>query len=153
MFFWNTLVFFYDPTYVGNLTSGSSAFSKSSLNAWKFLVHLLLKLSLKDFEHYIPLGSVFMLWPALTNNTWWNDSMPVLNLSFKRPIVFGFHFVEMQSPCEKSKSWLPQRKLPHGSQTSAQWQPRSTPSFENEVCLDIQPQLCHHMPGQRQPCE
>ena len=35
--------FFYDPTDVGNLTSGSSAFSKSSLNIWKFSVHLLLK--------------------------------------------------------------------------------------------------------------
>ena len=40
----------YDPTDLGNLISGSSAFSKSSLNIWKFLVHILLKLSLKDFE-------------------------------------------------------------------------------------------------------
>ena len=40
--------FFYDPMDVGNLISGSSAFSKSSLNIWKFLVHVLLKLSLKD---------------------------------------------------------------------------------------------------------
>ena len=37
---------------VDNLISGSSAFSKSSLNIWKFLVHILLKLSLNDFEHY-----------------------------------------------------------------------------------------------------
>ena len=44
--------FFCDPVDVGNLISGSSAFSKSSLNIWKFLVHVLLKLSLKDFEHY-----------------------------------------------------------------------------------------------------
>ena len=36
---------------VGNLISGSSAFSKSSLYIWKFLVHMLLKASLKDFEH------------------------------------------------------------------------------------------------------
>ena len=43
--------FFYDPTDVGNLTSGSSAFSKSSLNIWKFPVHVLLKPSLEDFEH------------------------------------------------------------------------------------------------------
>ena len=42
--------FFYDPKNVCNLISGSSAFSKSSLNIWKFLVHILLKLSLKDFE-------------------------------------------------------------------------------------------------------
>jgi len=41
--------FFYDPTDVGNLISGSSAFSKS---IWKFLVHVLLKPSLENFEHY-----------------------------------------------------------------------------------------------------
>ena len=44
--------FFYDPTDVGNLISGSSAFSKSSLNIWMFSVHILLKPSLKNFEHY-----------------------------------------------------------------------------------------------------
>ena len=44
--------FFYDPTDVGNLISGSSAFSKSSLNIWKFPVHVLLKPGLEDFEHY-----------------------------------------------------------------------------------------------------
>ena len=45
--------FFYDPTDVGILISGSSAFSKSSLYIWKFLVQILLKPSLKDFEHYL----------------------------------------------------------------------------------------------------
>ena len=45
--------FFYDPVDVGNLISGSSAFSKSSLNIWKFMVHVLLKPGLKDFEHYL----------------------------------------------------------------------------------------------------
>ena len=44
--------FFYDPTDVDNLISGSSAFSKSSLNIWKFLVHILLKPGLENFEHY-----------------------------------------------------------------------------------------------------
>ena len=44
--------FFCDPVDVGNLISGSSAFSKSSLYIWKFLIHALLKPSLKDFEHY-----------------------------------------------------------------------------------------------------
>ena len=52
MFFWNSLAFFYDPTDIGNLISGSSAYSKSSLNIWKFLVHVLLKPSLENFEHY-----------------------------------------------------------------------------------------------------
>ena len=46
--------FFDDPTDVGNLISGSSAFSKSSLNFWKFMVHLLLKPDLENFEHYFP---------------------------------------------------------------------------------------------------
>ena len=44
--------FFDDPTDVGNLISGFSAFSKSILYIWKFLVRVLLKHSLKDFEHY-----------------------------------------------------------------------------------------------------
>ena len=45
--------FFYDPADSDNLISGSYAFSKSSLNIWKFSVHILLKYSLKDFEHYL----------------------------------------------------------------------------------------------------
>ena len=44
--------FFEDPAEVGNLISGSSAFSKSSLNMWKFMVHVLLKPDLEKFEHY-----------------------------------------------------------------------------------------------------
>ena len=44
--------FFNNPTEVGNLISGSSAFSKSSLNIWKFSVHVLLKPCLENFEHY-----------------------------------------------------------------------------------------------------
>ena len=44
--------FFGDPTDVGNLNSGSSAFSKSSLNIWKFVVHVLLNPGLENFEHY-----------------------------------------------------------------------------------------------------
>ena len=45
--------FFYDPVNVGNLISGSSAFSKSSLYVWKFLIYRLLKPSLENFEHYL----------------------------------------------------------------------------------------------------
>ena len=43
---------FNDPADVGNLNSGSSAFSKSSLKIWKFTVHVLLKPGLENFEHY-----------------------------------------------------------------------------------------------------
>ena len=44
--------FFNDPVNVSNLISGSSVFSKTSLNIWKFMVHVLLKLGLENFEHY-----------------------------------------------------------------------------------------------------
>ena len=44
--------FFDDPADVGNLNSGSSPFSKSSLNIWKFMVHVLLKPGFENFEHY-----------------------------------------------------------------------------------------------------
>ena len=44
--------FFDDPVDVGNLISGSSAFSKSSLNIWKLMVHVMLKPGLENFEHY-----------------------------------------------------------------------------------------------------
>ena len=47
------ILFFCDLTDVGNLLSGSSAFSKSSLYVWKISVHILLKPSLNDFEHYL----------------------------------------------------------------------------------------------------
>ena len=44
--------FFNDPADVGDFISGSSAFSKSSLNIWKFIVHILLKPGLENFERY-----------------------------------------------------------------------------------------------------
>ena len=54
--------FFNDSTDVGNLTSDSFAFSKFSLNIWKFMVHVLLKPGLENFEHYL---SIQALWVAL----------------------------------------------------------------------------------------
>ena len=50
--------FFSDPADVGNLISGSSAFSKLSLNIWKFTVHVLLKLRLENFEHYFEMSEM-----------------------------------------------------------------------------------------------
>ena len=44
--------FFYDPVDVGNITSDSSVYSKSSLNVWELFVHILLKPSMENFEHY-----------------------------------------------------------------------------------------------------
>ena len=50
--FWNSPSFVGDPVDVGNLISGSSAFPKTSLNIWNFMVHVLLKPGLENFEHY-----------------------------------------------------------------------------------------------------
>ena len=51
-FFWNSLLYIYDPRDVGNLVFVSSVFSKYSLNIWIFTVHILLKTGLENFEHY-----------------------------------------------------------------------------------------------------
>ena len=53
MFFLVFSCFFDDPTDVVNLISDSSAFSKSGLNIWNFMVHVLLKPRLEIFEHYV----------------------------------------------------------------------------------------------------
>ena len=53
MIFWNSLTFLMIQ-WIGNLISGSSAFSKTRLNIWKFTVHVLLKPGLENFEHYFP---------------------------------------------------------------------------------------------------
>ena len=65
--------FFDDPTDVRNLISGSSTFSKSSLNIWKFMVHKLLKPGLENFEHYFAsmcdvqlCSSLSILWHCLS---------------------------------------------------------------------------------------
>ena len=52
MFFLELSCFFDDPEDIGNLISGSSAFSKTNLNIWKFSAHILLKPSSENFEHY-----------------------------------------------------------------------------------------------------
>ena len=58
--------FFDDPADVGNLTSGSSAFSKTRLNIWKFTVHVLMKPGLENFEHY--LKALLRLWQKAKKN-------------------------------------------------------------------------------------
>ena len=54
-----------EPVDVGNLTSGSSAFSKTSLNIWKFTVHVLLKPDLENFEHYFTMICT-VIWVQIT---------------------------------------------------------------------------------------
>ena len=54
--------FFDDPAVVGNLISGSSAFSKTGLNIWKFTVHILLKPGLENFEHLLACEMSAIVW-------------------------------------------------------------------------------------------
>ena len=54
--------FFHDPADVGNLISDSSAFSKTSLNIWKFMDHVLLKPGLENFEHYFTNEMSAIVW-------------------------------------------------------------------------------------------
>ena len=78
--------FFDDPVDVGNLVSGSSAFSKTSLNVWKFTVHVLLKPGLENFEHYFTSVrdecSFAIVWVLFgTAFLWnWNENWPFLVL-------------------------------------------------------------------------
>ena len=82
--------FFYDPMDIGHLIPGSSAVSKSSLYIWKFLVYILLKASLKDFEHSFAsvwnesncavvwnIFGIAFLWN-------WNSSSPVATAEFSK---------------------------------------------------------------------
>ena len=77
--------FFDNPTDVGILISGSSAFAKSSLNIWKFMVHVLLKPGWKNFEHYFT--SVWdeyicaVVWTFFGIAFWdWNENWPFSGL-------------------------------------------------------------------------
>ena len=84
--------FFYDSTDVGNLISGSSAFLKFSLNIWKFLVHILLKPGLENFEHYFAnmwvqlCSSLNILWHCLSLGLEWKRtfSSPVATAEFSK---------------------------------------------------------------------
>ena len=74
--------FFDDPTGVSNLTSGSFAFSESSLNIWKFMVHILLNPGLEEFEHYFASvwdeGNCAVVWAFFgIAFLWdWNENRP-----------------------------------------------------------------------------
>ena len=93
--------FFDDPVDVGNLISGSSAFSKSNLNIWKFTVHILLKPDLKNFEHYFASMwdkcNCVVLWMffGITFLWDWNENWPFpvlwLLLSFPNLLAYWLH--------------------------------------------------------------
>ena len=68
-----------DPADVGNLISGSFAFSKTSLNIWNFMVHVLLKPGLENFEHYFP-----SMWDECNCAVVWHSlALPFLGLEWK----------------------------------------------------------------------
>ena len=62
--------FFDDPVDIGNLVSDSSAFSKASLNIWKFTVHILLQPGLENFEHYFTIVSEKAMAPHSNTLAW-----------------------------------------------------------------------------------
>jgi len=96
--------FFHDPAYVGNLISGSPAFSKTSLNIRKFTVHVLLKPGLENFEHYFPIVNqvkfrITSWWPRVF--CWCGNISPdhlqnccniIFSQSVNTPISFPFLF-------------------------------------------------------------
>ena len=59
--------FLYNPANIGNLISGSSAFSKPSLDVWKFLIHVMMKPSMQDLKHITSMGDVLYSMQFLSN--------------------------------------------------------------------------------------
>ena len=99
--------FFDDPTDVANLISGSSAFSQSSLNIWKFTVHILLKPGLEDFEHYF--ASMWsecrcaVVWTFFGIAFLWESCTGICSLFFKVELIFQIKFYR--------KSWFTARQI------------------------------------------
>ena len=71
--------FFDDPMDIGNLISGFSAFSKSSLNIWKFMVHIVLKPGLKSFQE-VRVGAIIHILNLHWNSPWLNDKFQVVEV-------------------------------------------------------------------------
>ena len=123
MFFLELSCFFYDPMNVGNLISGSSAFSETSLNIWKLTVHILLKPGLENCEHYFTsvwdecncavvwaLFGIAFLWD-------WNENwpFPVLwpLLSFPNLLAYwAQHFTASSFRVWNSLTGIPSPPLP-----------------------------------------
>ena len=110
MFILELFCFFYDPSDVGKLISGSSAFSESSLYIWKILVHTLLKPSLEDFDH--DLASMWnecncmVVWTFFGIALLWewnkNWSFPVLwpLLSFPTLLIYSCDVLNLVQLCD-----------------------------------------------------
>ena len=81
--------FFDDPSDVGNLISGSSGFSKSSLNIWKFSVQVLFKPSLENFEHYFILSITLLACEisAIVRSFEHSLALPFFGIGMKTPVL------------------------------------------------------------------
>ena len=110
--------FFNDPADVGNLISGSSAFSKTSLNVWKFTVHILLKPGLENFEHYF--------------NSMWNECNCAVVWAF-----FGIAFI-----WDWNENWLIIREMQ--IKTTLRLSPHTGQNQFSSVAQSC-PTLCDHM--------
>ena len=107
---------FYDnPVDVGNFISGSSAFSKTSLNVWKFTVHILLKPGLENFEHYFTsvwwvqlCSSLSILCHCLSLGLWWKVSFfsPVATAEFVVGLFFFLFQICWHTECSASQHHL-----------------------------------------------
>ena len=96
-----------DPADVGNLISGSSAFSGSSLNIWKFSVHILLKPHLENFEHYFATMwdecNCAVVWTFFGIAFLWDWDENLTGMEWK-PLRFEWNLIGMQ--CFSASYWL-----------------------------------------------
>ena len=95
---------FNDPADVGNLISGSSAFSKTSLNVWNFAVHILLKPGLENFEHYFT-----SVWDEFNCHVVWAFlALPFLGIGMKTDLFQSYgrgEFCKFAGILSASLSW------------------------------------------------
>ena len=86
--------FFCEPVVFGNLISGSSAFSKSSLNIWKFMVHILLKPGLENFKHYF--ASVWDDFSSPVATAEFSKFAGILNAALSQHHLLGFEIAQLE---------------------------------------------------------
>ena len=109
--------FYYDPTDVGNLVSGSSVFSKSSLNIWKFSVHVMLKLRLENFKHHFTsmwnecnCSSLSIILHCLSLELEWKLTFcsPVVTAEFSKVVVI----LSASFPASSFRIWNSSTEIP-----------------------------------------
>ena len=130
--------FFYDPTNVGDLISGSFTFSKSSLNIWKFTVHVLLKPGLENFEHYFASMCCCCEVASVMSDShrWQPTRLPCPWDSPGKNTGVGCHFFLQ---CIKSEKWKWSRSVvsnsqrPHGPQPTRLLRPWDFPGKSTGV--------------------